>query len=109
MALAHLINNVRTAGISFDDIDDDLEGAIAGREVSEMEILTQRRRGEEQRRARHHWSLLRDSITNVRKAVENAVSRDIGLVHGIHPDRKLNHTYPIQHAIFIPQRKVGFL
>ena len=105
MALAHLISNVRAAGISFDD-DDPVE-ALVGREVSELELLTLRRRTEEQRKARYHWSLLRDSIRNVRKAVEQADTRDITLVHGIHHDRKLNHTYNIQHAIFIPQRKVS--
>lgn len=105
MALAHLISDVRAAGISFDE--DDLEEAVVGREVSELELLTKRRRAEEQKKARHHWSLLRDSIRNVRKAVEQADARDVSLVHGIHHDRKLNHTYVIQHAIFIPQRKVG--
>ena len=105
MALAHLISNVRAAGISIDD-DDPIE-ALVGREVSEVELLTLRRRTEEQRKARYHWSLLRDSIRNVRKAVEQADTRDISLVHGIHHDRKLNHTYNIQHAIFIPQRKVS--
>ncbi|KAK7114553.1 WD repeat-containing protein 97-like isoform X2 [Littorina saxatilis] len=103
MALAHLISDVRTTDIPFKD--ENVEEGSTGRNVTELELLGLRRRAEDRKKAQRNWELLRDSITNVRKAVEQSDNRNVSLVHGIHHDRKLNHSYPIRHAIFIPHKK----
>lgn len=104
MAVATLISGVSTSDIwsgGTVDYKPDL-----GNETSEFKILTQRRQNEEEKKARYHWSLLRDSIKNVCQAVEHADAKDTTISHGIYHDRKINHTHDIQHAVFIPQKKV---
>jgi hypothetical protein len=87
-------------------MDVEFKPVIDTPEMTEHQLLEDRRRREEKARAQAHWALLRDSIKNVCRAVEQSDSEDLWLSHGIHHQRKLNHTYPVQTALFMPQRKV---
>lgn len=104
MALVNLAQDAQSAKFSFKD--DRLEDTKHLEVVTEVQLLNQRHHTEEHRKALKNWTLLRDSIKNVSKAIEQADLRETVLVHGIHHDRKLNHAKIIKHAIFIPQRKV---
>ncbi|XP_048253419.1 WD repeat-containing protein 97-like isoform X2 [Haliotis rufescens] len=75
------------------------------KDVSALEILVQRRTAEERRKAQHHWTLLRNSVKHTVEAVAHADIREIVISHGIHHERKLNHTQPLQNVIFISPRK----
>ncbi|XP_067652672.1 WD repeat-containing protein 97-like isoform X2 [Haliotis asinina] len=75
------------------------------KDISALEILVQRRNAEERRKARHHWTLLRNSIKHTVDAVANSDIRDIVISHGIHHERKLNHTQPLQNVVFVSPRK----
>ncbi|KAL3860750.1 hypothetical protein ACJMK2_010825 [Sinanodonta woodiana] len=71
----------------------------------QLTILVERRQAEEKRKSRHHWSLLRDAIKNITEKVKVLDIRDTIINHGIHLQRKLNHTKNIKEAIFLEDKK----
>lgn len=75
----------------------------------QLEILMERRRQEEVRKARFHWSLLRSSIRNTISAVKEADVKNIVISHGIHHQRKINHNAELKQVIFIKELDVSKL
>ncbi|KAK3741975.1 hypothetical protein RRG08_024721 [Elysia crispata] len=74
-------------------------------EKTELEILVSRKQNEMRRKAQHHWALLRDSVCNVRKAVEESDLKELVITHGIHRERKMNHHRKIKQVLYIPEHK----
>ena len=73
----------------------------------QLEILIERRRQEEVRKARHNWSLLRNSIRNTVQAVREADIKSVVISHGIHHLRKLNHETKLKQVMFIKELNVS--
>ena len=73
----------------------------------QLEILMERRRQEEVRKARHHWSLLRNSIRNTVQAVQEADIKSVVISHGIHHLRKLNHETRLKQVMYIKELNVS--
>ncbi|GFN75135.1 WD repeat-containing protein kiaa1875-like isoform x3 [Plakobranchus ocellatus] len=74
-------------------------------EKSELEILVHRKQNEMRKKAQYHWSLLRESVCSVRKAVEESDLKNLVITHGIHRERKMNHHKKITQVLYIPQHK----
>ncbi|GFS24658.1 WD repeat-containing protein KIAA1875-like isoform X3 [Elysia marginata] len=74
-------------------------------EQTELEILVSRKQNELRKKAQYHWALLRDSVCNVRKAVEDSDLKEIVITHGIHRERKMNHHRKISQVLYIPEHK----
>ncbi|KAL4234276.1 hypothetical protein ACF0H5_005927 [Mactra antiquata] len=72
----------------------------------QLEILMERRRQEEVRKARFHWSLLRSSIKNTITAVKESDEKSVLISHGIHHQRKLNHTTELKQVMFLKELDV---
>lgn len=73
----------------------------------QLEILMERRRQEEVRKARFHWSLLRSSIKNTISAVKVADEKNVLISHGIHHQRKMNHSTELKQVMFIKDLDVS--
>ena len=75
----------------------------------QLEILMERRRQEEVRKARYHWSLLRNTIRHTVQAVQEADVKSVVISHGIHHLRKLNHDTKLKQVMFIKELNVSTL
>lgn len=73
----------------------------------QLEILMERRRQEEVRKARFHWSLLRNSIKNTITAVKESDEKNVLISHGIHHLRKMNHATELKQVVFIKELDVS--
>ncbi|XP_053401290.1 WD repeat-containing protein 97-like isoform X3 [Mercenaria mercenaria] len=69
----------------------------------QLEILMERRRQEEVRKARFHWALLRSSIKNTITAVKESDEKNVLISHGIHHLRKMNHSTELKQVMFIKE------
>jgi len=67
----------------------------------------ERRRQEEVRKARFNWSLLRNSIRNTISAIKDADVKNVVISHGIHHQRKINHTTELKQVIYIKELDVS--
>jgi len=72
----------------------------------QLEILMERRRQEEVRKARFHWSLLRNSIRNTIKSVKEEEAKNVHVAHGIHHQRKINHDTELKQVLFLKELEV---
>ncbi|XP_071494014.1 uncharacterized protein [Diadema antillarum] len=65
----------------------------------------QRRPGqlETETKGQFFWRVLRESIRDTTKLVNNADNKNIHIGHGVHHTRKINHLEPITDVIFNPQ------
>ena len=73
----------------------------------QLEILMERRRQEEVRKARFNWALLRNSIRDTVQAVQDADIKTVLISHGIHHQRKINHEKELKQVIFIKELDVS--
>ncbi|XP_052816853.1 uncharacterized protein LOC128243253 isoform X2 [Mya arenaria] len=69
----------------------------------QLEILMERKRQDEVRKARFHWSLLRSSIANTITAVKESDSKNVLVSHGLHHHRKINHSTDLKKVLFIKE------
>lgn len=72
----------------------------------QLEILMERRRQEEVRKARYNWSLLRNSIKNTITAMKESDEKNVLISHGIHHQRKLNHSTELKQVMFLKELDV---
>ncbi|XP_052231228.1 WD repeat-containing protein 97-like isoform X3 [Dreissena polymorpha] len=95
-AIASLLSNAKHTAI--DEVEAEEEPLS-----KQLEILMERRRQEEVRKARYHWSLLRNSIKNTITAVKEADTKNVLISHGIHHQRKINHSTELKQVLFIKE------
>ncbi|CAG5117442.1 unnamed protein product, partial [Candidula unifasciata] len=74
-------------------------------DTTEHQIFLQRKLMDVRKRAQYHWAFLRDSVKSVKKSVEEADMRELGISHGIYRERSLSHQQQITQVLFIPEYK----
>ena len=68
--------------------------------------LSKPEQDENENKAQYAWRLIRHSVRNAIDVVNKADTKDMVISHGVHQNRRLNHTNPVNQILYNGKTKV---